>query len=123
MGTFHVNVFGVPATLFTVILAGASGLKRWWIRELLTPWSPEACSRNLALSRSKQERPESLTEAGWNCTLPGPGSQLGGGRNAVARVSFGPEGTYLMGSTTLEDMGLVVDPVDQRLAPQDDLLM
>ena len=46
-----------------------------------------------------------------------------GGRNAVARVSFGPEGTYLMGSTTLEDMGLVVDPVDQRLAPQDDLLM
>ena len=45
------------------------------------------------------------------------------GRNAVARVSFGPEGTYLMGATTLEDMGLVVDPVDQRLMSQDDLLM
>ena len=36
------------------------------------------------------------------------------GRNAVARVSFGPEGTYLMGATTLEDMGLAVDSVDQR---------
>ena len=45
------------------------------------------------------------------------------GRNAVARVSFGPEGTYLMGATTLEDMGLVVDPVDHRLISQDDLLM
>ena len=45
------------------------------------------------------------------------------GRNAVARVSFGPEGTYLMGATTLEDMGLAVDPVDQRLIVQEDLLM
>ena len=45
------------------------------------------------------------------------------GRNAVARVSFGPEGTYLLGATTLEDMGLVVDPVDRRLMVQDDLLM
>ena len=45
------------------------------------------------------------------------------GRNAVARVSFGPEGMYLMGATTLEDMGLAVDPVDQRLIVQEDLLM
>ena len=45
------------------------------------------------------------------------------GRNAVARVSFGPEGTYLVGATTLEDMGLAVDPVDQRLIVQEDLLM
>ena len=45
------------------------------------------------------------------------------GRNAVARVSFGPEGTYLMGATTLEDMGLAVDPVDQRFIVQEDLLM
>ena len=45
------------------------------------------------------------------------------GRNAVARVSFGPEGVNLMGATTLEDMGLVVDPVDQRLVEQEDLLM
>ena len=45
------------------------------------------------------------------------------GRNAVARVSFGPEETFLMGATTLEDMGLAVDPVDQRLIVQEDLLM
>jgi clan AA aspartic protease len=45
------------------------------------------------------------------------------GRNAVARVSFGPEGTYLTGATTLEDVGLVVDPVEQQLIVQEDLLM
>lgn len=45
------------------------------------------------------------------------------GRNAVARVAFGPEGQFLIGATTLEDLGLVVDPMDQRLIVQDDLLM
>jgi len=45
------------------------------------------------------------------------------GRNAAARVSFGPEGVYLLGATTLEDMGLAVDPVDRRLMPQEALLM
>ena len=45
------------------------------------------------------------------------------GRNAVARVSFGPEQVYLLGATTLEDMGLAVDPVDQCLIPQETLLM
>ena len=45
------------------------------------------------------------------------------GRNAVARVSSGPEQVYLLGAATLEDMGLAVDPVDQRLIPQETLLM
>ena len=45
------------------------------------------------------------------------------GLNAVVRVSFGPEGVYLLGATTLEDMGLAVDPVDQRLITQESLLM
>jgi clan AA aspartic protease len=45
------------------------------------------------------------------------------GRNAVARVSFGPDGIYLIGATTLEDMGLAVDPADRRLIVQEDLLM
>ena len=45
------------------------------------------------------------------------------GRNAVARVAFGPEDEYLLGATTLEDLGMVVDPVDQRLIVQEDLLM
>ena len=45
------------------------------------------------------------------------------GQNAVARVSFGPEGIYLLGATTLEDMGLAVDPIDQRLIPQESMLL
>lgn len=45
------------------------------------------------------------------------------GRNAVARVAFGPDGQYLLGATTLEDLALVVDPVDQRLIEQETLLM
>ena len=44
------------------------------------------------------------------------------GQNGVARVSFGPEGTYLLGATALEDMGLAVDPVDKRLITQESLL-
>ena len=45
------------------------------------------------------------------------------GRNVVARVAFGPEDEYLLGATTPEELGMVVDPVDQRLIVQDDLLM
>lgn len=45
------------------------------------------------------------------------------GRNAVGRVAFGPEGQFLMGATTLEGLALAVDPVDQRLIEQEDLLM
>ena len=45
------------------------------------------------------------------------------GRNAVARVTFGPEGEFLLGATTLENLGVAVDPVDRRLIPQDDFLM
>jgi predicted aspartyl protease len=44
-------------------------------------------------------------------------------RNAVARVTFGPDGLYLMGATTLEDMGLAVDPVGRRLVPVEGLLL
>lgn len=40
----------------------------------------------------------------------------------MARVAFGPEGVYQMGATTLEDLALVVDPVDQRLIEPEDLL-
>ena len=45
------------------------------------------------------------------------------GRNAVARVAFGPEDEFLLGATTLEDLGVAVDSVDRRLIPQDDFLM
>ncbi len=42
---------------------------------------------------------------------------LVGGRSGMARVIFGPEGEFLLGATTLEDLRLMVDPVDKRLVP------
>lgn len=33
-------------------------------------------------------------------------------------IIFGPEGQYLLGATTLEIFGLMVDPVDERLIPR-----
>ena len=39
-----------------------------------------------------------------------------------ARVIFGPDGEYLMGATTLEDLALMVDPVNYRLIPTRRLL-
>ena len=39
------------------------------------------------------------------------------GRRGMARVIFGPEDEYLMGATTLEDLRLMVDPLDRRLLP------
>ena len=39
------------------------------------------------------------------------------GRHGMARVIFGPEGEFLLGAATLEDLRLMVDPVDRRLIP------
>ncbi len=39
------------------------------------------------------------------------------GREWECPVFFGPEGHYLMGATTLENFGLVIDPNGQRLVP------
>ena len=44
------------------------------------------------------------------------------GRRGRARVVFGPEDEYLLGATTLEDLGLMVDPVGLRLVPTRRLL-
>ena len=46
-----------------------------------------------------------------------------GGYEGEARVIFGPEGQYLLGATTLEDMLLIVDPIGKRLVPDEALLM
>ena len=46
-----------------------------------------------------------------------------GGVEGEARVVFGPEGLYPLGATALEDMLLVVDPLGQRLVPEEALLM
>ena len=40
-----------------------------------------------------------------------------------ARVVFGPEGLYLLGATTLEDLSFIVDPINKRLIVEDALLM
>jgi hypothetical protein len=36
---------------------------------------------------------------------------------------FGDEGIYLLGATTLEELGLEVDPVKRELRPRELLLM
>ena len=46
-----------------------------------------------------------------------------GGFEGEARVIFGPEGQYLLGATTLEDMLLAVDPIGKRLVPEEGLLL
>ena len=46
-----------------------------------------------------------------------------GGYEGEARVIFGPEGQFLLGATTLEDMLLVVDPIGRRLVPEEGLLL
>ena len=44
------------------------------------------------------------------------------GRDGIARVVFGPASVYMLGTTTLEDLSFVVDPVNQRLLPETGLL-
>jgi len=46
------------------------------------------------------------------------------GRYASATpVVFGDEGIYLLGSVTMEELGLAPDPVEKRLKPTEALLM
>jgi len=44
------------------------------------------------------------------------------GKVGVARVIFGPDDECLLGATTLEDLALMVDPVNFRLVPTRRLL-
>lgn len=45
------------------------------------------------------------------------------GRNGMARVIFGPDELFLLGATTLEDLRLAVDPIEEKLVPVDGLLL
>jgi clan AA aspartic protease len=45
------------------------------------------------------------------------------GIQAHTLVFFGDEGIYLLGATTLEELGLEVDPVKRELRPMELLLM
>ena len=44
-------------------------------------------------------------------------------RDGEASVAFGPEGRYLMGVTTIEELAFVVDPIRRRLIPEDMMLL
>jgi len=45
------------------------------------------------------------------------------GLHAHTLAVFGDEGIYLLGATTLEELGLEVDPVKRELRPMEHLLM
>lgn len=40
-----------------------------------------------------------------------------GGQKASAPVVFGDKGIYLLGATTLENLGLILNPIDRELRP------
>ncbi len=46
-----------------------------------------------------------------------------GGSEGEASVVFGPDGQYLLGATTLEELLLTVDPIGLRLVPAEGLLL
>jgi len=51
------------------------------------------------------------------------GIEIEGHRASATPVVFGYEGVYLLGSVTLEQLGLAPDPVSKSLKPTEALLM
>ena len=51
------------------------------------------------------------------------GIEIEGYRASATPVVFGDEGIYLLGSVTMEQLGLMPDPVSKRLKPTEALLM
>ena len=51
------------------------------------------------------------------------GIEIDGYRASATPVVFGDEGVYLLGSVTMEQMGVAPDPVGKRLRPVEALLM
>ncbi|MGC8582830.1 MAG: aspartyl protease family protein [Thermoproteus sp.] len=51
------------------------------------------------------------------------GIEVEGLRASATPVVFGEEGIYLLGSVTMEQLGLAPDPVEKRLKPVEALLM
>ena len=45
------------------------------------------------------------------------------GKSASSRIIFGPEGQYLLGAVTLQELSLVVDPGGERLLPDEELYL
>ena len=51
------------------------------------------------------------------------GIEIEGYRASATLVVFGEEGTYLLGSVTMEQLGLAPDPVEKKLKPVEAPLM
>ena len=51
------------------------------------------------------------------------GIELEGYRVSATPVVFGEEGIYLLGSVTMEQLGLAPDPIEKKLKPVEALLM
>ena len=51
------------------------------------------------------------------------GIEVEGHYASATPVVFGEEGVYLLGSVTMEELGLAPDPVEKRLKPTEALLM
>jgi predicted aspartyl protease len=51
------------------------------------------------------------------------GIEIEGYRASATPVVFGNEGIYLLGSVTMEQLGLMPDPVHKKLKPTEALLM
>jgi predicted aspartyl protease len=51
------------------------------------------------------------------------GIEIEGYRASATPVVFGDEGIYLLGSVTMEQLGLMPDPVHKKLKPTEALLM
>ena len=51
------------------------------------------------------------------------GIEIEGYRASATPVVFGEEGIYLLGSVTMEQLGLAPDPIEKKLKPVEALLM
>ena len=58
-----------------------------------------------------------------NRALGEVGIKVEGFRASATPVVFGDESIYLLGSVTLEQLGLMPDPIERRLKPIEALLM
>lgn len=45
------------------------------------------------------------------------------GLSVPSRIIFGPDGQYLLGAVTLQELSLVVDPGEERLIPEEELYL
>jgi len=89
-------------------------LKAWVDTGAAYTWIPRAVLEDLGISPTFR-RPANGTEIERDCTQASvevDGSQL------ITVCVFGDEGSEpLLGAVTLEEMGLGVDPLNQRLVP------